>query len=109
MTGIYHKIPGVAFASPEWLPTERFNIVSCTAHQPSKLSLLTGFVAATVDGHFFDPGTVTYAPRECLTEPLIRAVHYRKDAAKYHEGAARVSKCSRQRGVSWKIMRQLSK
>jgi hypothetical protein len=101
--------------------------VSCTAHQPSKLSLLTGFVAATVDGHFFDPGTVTYPPRECLTEPLSRAVHYRKDAAKYHEwvpdcqitgadcptggGAARVSKCSRQRGgvESWKIMRQLSK
>jgi hypothetical protein len=64
--------------------------VSCTAHQLSKLRLLTGFVAATVDGHFFDPGTVTYAPRECLTEPLSRlpesrAVHYRKDAAKYHE------------------------
>jgi hypothetical protein len=58
-----HKIPGVEFASPEWLPRERITIVSCTAHQQSKLSLLTGFVAATVDGHFFDPGTVTYASK----------------------------------------------
>jgi hypothetical protein len=31
------------------------NIVSYTAHQPSKHSLLTEFVAATVEGPFFDP------------------------------------------------------
>ena len=31
------------------------NIVSYTAHQPSKHSLLTEFVAVTVEGPFFDP------------------------------------------------------
>jgi hypothetical protein len=68
----------------------RFDIVSCTAHRPSKRRLLTGFVAATIDGHFFDPGTVTYAPRGCLTEPLSRAVHYRR-AERFITGKMRPS------------------
>jgi len=127
ISGAAHKIPGVAFASPEWLARERFNIVSCTAHQPSKLSLLTGFVAATVEGPFLTrhgdvctqrechDGAIEQSgslPERCGQVPRMGAglPDYRADCPTGGD-AARVSKCSRQRGgvESWKIMRQLSK